>query len=359
MPVIAAVSSGLGEYVYPQAAITEAFGRVILGPARGNDAGALALLNRVHESTGVEHRHLALPLPDYEDLDSFAACNDVFIQTGTRLASAAVVEALTSANLGADEIDLIMSTTVTGLAVPSVDARLVPILGLRPDVKRVPLFGLGCVAGAAGVARVADYLAGHPDDIAVLVSVELCSLTVQRDDASMANVVASGLFGDGVAAVVMVGDRRAADLGLGGPSVVASRSAFYPDTERLMGWDIGGSGFRIVLAPTVADVVRANLGGNVKEFLAEHDYDIADVAHWIAHPGGPKVLRAMQETLNLDETQLEITWHSLRSVGNLSSASVLHVLGDTLRDHPPGSELPAMMLAMGPGFCAELVLLSW
>jgi alkylresorcinol/alkylpyrone synthase len=359
VPVIAAVSSGLGEYTYPQSAITEAFGRVVLGPARGNDPAAMALLKRVHESTGVVQRHLVMPLEQYEQVDGFGATNDIFIESGTRLASGAVVEALDKAGLRPSDVDLIVSTTVTGVAAPSIDARLVATVGLRNDVKRVPMFGLGCVAGAAGVARVADYLRGHPDHIAVLVSVELCSLTVQRDDASLANVVASGLFGDGVAAVVMVGDRHAEELGLVGPVVEASRSVFYPDTERLMGWDIGGSGFRIVLAPTVADVIGANIGGNVKEFLGEHDLDLADVTHWVAHPGGPKVLLAMQEALGLTGSELDVTWKSLTSVGNLSSASVLHVLHDTLLQSRPGSGLPAMMLAMGPGFCAELVLMSW
>ena len=121
-----------------------------------------------------------------------------------------------------------------------------------------------------------------------------------------------------------------------------------------MGWDIGGSGFRIVLAPTVADVVRDNLGGNVKEFLAEEQLDIAEVRHWVAHPGGPKVLTAMQEALGVAPEVFDVTWRSLRSVGNLSSASVLHVLQDTLRDHPRGTGEPAVMMAMGPGFCSEI-----
>lgn len=359
MPVIAAVSSGLGEFTYPQAEITEAFGRVVLGPSRGSNSSDLALLRRVHEATGVTQRHFVLPLEAYEQFEGFGASNDVFLDVGVRLAARAAQDALDQAGVTAADVDLIMSTTVTGVAVPSIDARLVPALGLRDDVKRLPLFGLGCVAGAAGVARVADYLRGHPDQVAVLVSVELCSLTVQRDDASLANVVASGLFGDGVAAVVMVGEQRARALNIVGPAVRASQSVFYPDSERLMGWDIGGSGFRIVLAPTVSDVVRDNLGGNVKEFLAEERLDVADVRHWVAHPGGPKVLSAMQEALAVEPGAFDVTWRSLRSVGNLSSASVLHVLQDTLRDNPPGSGEPGVMLAMGPGFCSELVLLSW
>jgi alkylresorcinol/alkylpyrone synthase len=351
---VAAVGRALGPYTYPQAEITAAFGRIVVP-----DPDRRGLLERLHEAAGVRTRHLALPLEAYEGLDGFTAANDVFIDVGTDLAAAAVTEALDRAGLAAGDVDLVLSTTVTGVAAPSIDARLVARLGLRRDVKRVPVFGLGCVAGAAGLARVHDHLVGHPNDVAVLVAVELCSLTVQRDDDSTPNLVASGLFGDGAAAVVVVGERRASRLGLAGPSVVATRSCFYPDTERVMGWDVGGSGFRIVLAASVADVVRENLGRDVKEFLADQGYEGGEVALWVAHPGGPKVLDAMQDALALRPGALDVTWDSLRAVGNLSSASVLHVLAETMERTPPGTGEPAVLLAMGPGFCAELVLLRW
>ena len=260
---------------------------------------------------------------------------------------------------GAD-VDLILATSVTGVAAPSIDARLVPRLGLRTDVKRLPIFGLGCVAGAAGISRLHDYLRGDPDGVAVLLSVELCSLTIQRDDPSIANLVASGLFGDGAAAVVMVGDRRAAALGLtAGPRVVDTRSRFYPDTERVMGWDIGGSGFRIVLDASVADVVEANLGADLDEFLGVHDLKTEDIARWVTHPGGPKVLEAVARAARLPDEALQPARDCLARVGNLSSASVLHVLADTMAGPPPAAGSSGVLLAMGPGFCAELVLLQW
>jgi alkylresorcinol/alkylpyrone synthase len=193
----------------------------------------------------------------------------------------------------------------------------------------------------------------------VLLSVELCSLTMQRDDDSTANLVASGLFGDGAAAVVMVGARRAERLGLSGPAVVATRSRLYPDTERVMGWDIGGTGFRVVLSASVADVVAENLGRDMKAFLADSGLGVDEVVHWVAHPGGPKVLQAVQSALELRDGALDRTWTSLAEVGNLSSASVLQVLSATMADAAPGTGEPAVLLAMGPGFCAELVLLRW
>jgi alkylresorcinol/alkylpyrone synthase len=359
---IAAARGVLPAHRYPQQQITEQFAELVLTTPERR-----ALLERLHASTGIVTRHLALPLPAYLHLDGFGAANDAFIEAGVALGLQAVREALDAAGLVPSDVDVIVSTTVTGLAVPSLDARLVGPLGLRPDVRRVPLFGLGCVAGAAGVARAHDLLRGDPDGVAVLLSVELCSLTVQRDDESLANMVGSGLFGDGAAAVVLVGDRRAEALAASrgvpvrslGPAVVATRSRFYPDTERVMGWDVGGSGFRIVLAPTVADVVETHLGEDADAFLMQHGLTTGDVRRWVAHPGGPRVLEAMQRALDLPAGALQVTWDSLASVGNLSSSSVLHVLDQTLRRDPAGDGAPALMLALGPGFCAELVLLEW
>jgi 3-oxoacyl-[acyl-carrier-protein] synthase III len=233
---------------------------------------------------------------------------------------------------------------VTGLAVPSLDARIASVIGLRPDVKRMPLVGLGCVAGAAGIARLHDYLVGHPDDVAVLVAVELCSLTVQRDDVSVPNLVASGLFADGAAAVVAAGRDR--DAGL--VEMVATRSRLYPDSERTMGFDVTAGGLRIVLDAQVPRVVERYLGDDVDEFLADQGLTRADVEWWVCHPGGPKVIEALQQTLGLSHEAVRMTWESLARVGNLSSASVLHVFADTLRDRPPRPGSLGMVIAMGP-----------
>lgn len=355
MSRIAAARAVPADHRYEQRAITDAFADLVLP-----DPADRRLLDRLHAATQVRTRHLALPLESYRSMQGFDAANDAFISIGTELAGRAVAAALVDAGIEARDVDLLMTCSVTGVAAPSIDARLVPLLGLRQDVKRIPIFGLGCVAGAAGVARVHDYLRGDPDGIAVLVSLELCSLTVQRDDDSIPNLVASGLFGDGAAAVVMMGQRRARDLGISrSAQVIATRSRFYPDTADVMGWHIGASGFRVVLAPSVADVVEEHLGDDVGGFLEDHDLKIADVARWIAHPGGPKVLNAMQRTLSLPDGALALTWQSLAEIGNLSSASVLHVLALTLQAQSPDAGQHGVMLAMGPGFCAELVLLRW
>lgn len=322
----------------------------------------LGRLEQLHRNVLVGGRHLALPLADYDALDTFGKANDAWIAVAQDVGAAAVDDALVQAGVARSEVTLLATVTVTGVATPSLDARLINRLALPSRTKRLPIFGLGCVAGAAGIARVADYLRAFPDEVAVLLSVELCSLTLQREDLSIPNLIASGLFGDGAAAVVMVGGARAERTDApvaAGPKVVATRSVFYPDSERVMGWDISERGFKIVLSAEVPEVAREHLGRDVDAFLADHALARHDIDSWVCHPGGPKVLTAMQEALGVDDEALALTWRSLREVGNLSSTSVLLVLADTLRERrpPPGSF--GMLIAMGPGFCSELVLLQW
>ncbi|MFE8974676.1 type III polyketide synthase [Streptomyces cyaneofuscatus] len=350
MTRIAAVHGALPPHRHTQREVTDMVADTCLPP--GTDR---RVLDRLHENARVRTRHTVLPLESYRDLNGFGAANDVFIRSAVDLGGQAVRGALRAAGLRPTDVDLLMFTSVTGLAAPSVDARLVARLGLRSDVKRLPVFGLGCVAGAAGVARVHDYLLGRPDDVAVLLSVELCSLTFQRQDVTPANLVATALFGDGAAAMVAFGGRRA----VAGPEIVATRSRMYPETEHVMGWSIGSTGFSVVLDPAVPDVVRQYLADDVREFLDEHGLKPKDIAHWVCHPGGPKVLEAVTEVLDLREGALDVTWRSLADVGNLSSASVLHVLRDTIEHRRPEPGTPGLLLAMGPGFCCELVLLRW
>ncbi|MDT7740838.1 MAG: alkylresorcinol/alkylpyrone synthase [Mycobacterium sp.] len=310
--------------------------------------------DRFAASAGVQKRRIALPLPQYGKLSGFTEANDIFIATAIDLGERALRAALDAAKVKPAEVDIVFSTTVTGLAVPTLEARLAARVGFRQDVKRVPLFGLGCVAGAAGVARMHDYLLAFPDHVSVLLAVELCSLTLQRDDYSIANLVAASLFGDGAAAVVAKGSANAP----AGPRVLATRSRLYPDSEDVMGWDIGSSGFKIKLSTEVATVAEKYLGEDVRNFLSDHGLTPADIATWVCHPGGPKVIEAVENTLDLPADALDHTRNSLRDNANLSSVSILDVLRANMADPPPPGSF-GLMIAMGPGFCSELVLLGW
>jgi alkylresorcinol/alkylpyrone synthase len=346
---IASVAHAFPAHYYRQeellAALEARWGSQFFNPQR---------LERLHRNVMVGGRHLALPIENYADLTTWGRANDAWIRVAEKIGGAAILGALDKAGLQVGDVDTLYTTTVTGVATPSLDARLVNRIGLSTNLKRIPMFGLGCLAGAAGVARAADYVRGYPDQVAVLLSVELCSLTVQAEDLSIPNLIATGLFGDGAAAVVVVGEDRPE----AGPRVIASRSIFYPNTERVMGWDISERGFSIVLSAEVPEMVSEHLVGDVDAFLAEHSLRREDIARWIAHPGGPKVLRAMEESLELPDGALDLTWRSLREVGNLSSTSVLLVLEEVLAEPPPPGSF-GLMTAMGPGFCSELVLLEF
>lgn len=309
---------------------------------------------RFAATSGVAARQLALPLSQYSKLSGFTEANEAYLDIALELAEDALLSALDAAKIKPSEVDIMFSTTVTGLTVPSLEGRLMTRAGLRPDVKRVPLFGLGCVAGAAGLARVHDYLRGYPDHVAALLAVELCSLTVQRDDRSIANLVAASLFGDGAGALIATGAARSPR----GPRVLATRSRTYPDTEDVLGWNIGSYGFQIVLSVEIATVVEKYLGEEVRDFLSDCGLTVADISAWVVHAAGPKVIDAVENALELPGDALTITRNSLRDNGNLSSVSVLDVLRPIMDDPPaPGSF--GLMIAMGPGFSSEIVLLSW
>ncbi len=348
---IVSAASAFPKHYYPQHVLVDAF-RKHWGGKLDNPR----MLEWLHERVGVEGRYLAQPKEKYEALSGFGEANDLWIEAAQELGEKAICCALSRAGLAREDLAAIIFVSVTGIASPSIDARLINRMGLSPNIRRVPIFGLGCVAGAAGIARAADYVRAYPNQAAVLVAVEICSLTIQRDDLSIANLISSGLFGDGAAAVIVAGSELE---GPPGPTIVATRSIFYPDTEDVMGWTISEKGFRIVLSPGVPDMVRDHLAQDVDAFLAENELARGDIGTWIIHTGGPKVLEATQESLALPDGALDVSWECLRKTGNLSSASVLCVLEKFMTERRPSPGTWSVLAAMGPGFCSELVLLRW
>ena len=389
MPSIVATAAGLPAHRHPQAQLTEQV------QALWADAGVnLGRVASLHTNTTIEARYTVEPLARYAEMDGWADFNAAYLRAATDLAERALVALLDQADLAFEDVAHLAVFSTTGVAVPSLDARLMNRLPFAPTLKRTPVYGLGCAGGAAGVARVADYLAGHPTEAAVAVAVETCSLTVHAGDTSVANQIATGLFGDAAAAVLLVGDGhplagrnasagRPAPLatppgasgdgaagspgdvavregGAGpGPRVVASRSVFFPNTERHMGWDVTDAGMRIVLSGDVPRTAREELRPHVEAFLGEHGLGIGDVGRWLCHPGGPRVVDAIEDGLGLAPGRLDDTRSLLRRVGNVSSASVLLLLDEAMRAAAEPAGTWGLMLAMGPGFGAELVLLRW
>src|SRR6202045_1153674 len=255
---IVSAASAFPQHYYSQemllAALQEYWGDQIENPH---------VLRRLHRHVGVDGRFLSLPKEEYLKMKTWGEANHHWIRTAKELGEKAVTGALADAGLNGHKLGAFFFVSVPGISSPSIDPLLINQMGLGPNIRRVPIFGLGCVAGAAAISRAADYVRAYPDQTAVVLSVELCSLTQQRGDVSMANLITAGLFGDCAAAVIVAG----AECGLSGPQILAARSVFYPDTEEMMGWDISEKGFRIVLSREIPDLVRKNLAHDLDDFL--------------------------------------------------------------------------------------------
>jgi alkylresorcinol/alkylpyrone synthase len=347
---IAGVASAFPEYLYDQKTIAEAF-KNHWGPRLAHPE----VLDRLHARVGVNQRHLAFPLEQYPRFKSWGETNRAWLEVAEQLGARAIDGALERAGFTRADVSALYFVSITGIASPSPDARLINRMCLRPDIKRTPIFGLGCVGGAIGLTRAADHVRAYPEQVAALVSVEICSLTLQRDDLSTVNLIASGLFADGAVAAIVAGD----DMPARGPQVVATRSAFYSDSEEIMGWDISEKGFSVVLSPKLPDLIKGHLRENVDSFLADHHLTRRDIGSWLIHPGGPKVLQAVESALGLSCRELAASWDCLARYGNLSSGSVLLVLEEVMTHRRPSAGTPGLILAMGPGFCSEMLLVRW
>jgi len=347
---ITSVASAFPMHYYPQSVLLAELKRLW-----GSKLENPAVMDRLYGRIGVEGRYMALPVEEYAGLDRWGVANQHWIEISQELGEKALGCALQRAKLKPTEIDALFFVSITGVASPSIDARLINRMGLSTNLKRMPIFGLGCVAGAAGIARAADYVRAFPVQVAAVLSVELCSLTFQQGDLTMANMISAGLFGDGAAAVLVVG----AELDLPGPAILATRSVFYPDTEQVMGWDISEKGFQIVLSKEVPEVIEQHLAADVDAFLADQRLTRSDIQSFILHTGGPRVLEATEQALQLPPGALDISWACLRRTGNLSSASVLVVLEEVMLHQRPAPGTYSLLAAMGPGFCSELILLRW
>ncbi|MDO9182417.1 MAG: 3-oxoacyl-[acyl-carrier-protein] synthase III C-terminal domain-containing protein [Bacteriovorax sp.] len=314
-----------------------------------------AFIDQFMDSTTVQKRHFTLPLERYQDLGDMGNRNKIWKDEALRLQKENITKIFAETKIDIADIGLIASATTTGLAVPSLEALIMNHFPFSPDTKRLPLFGLGCLAGVAGINRVNDYLVGHPSSAAILMLTELCSLTFQVEDKRVANIIGTSLFGDGSGAVLLVGKDHPM-VKHASFEILATGSTFYPNTERLMGWDIVKDGFQINLSSDIPSLVKEHVGRNIDDFLSKNKITRERISYYIAHPGGPKVLEALCETMGFNREKLSLSWESLSNYGNTSATSVINVLEQTIRTTNIALNSLGIMMAMGPAFSLELNL---
>ncbi|MGH2460916.1 MAG: type III polyketide synthase [Chloroflexota bacterium] len=314
----------------------------------------LTRVERMVDHTRIQSRHLTLSPEMLLTEQRLEVKNAIYADTATTLSRAVAERALADAGIPARSVDLIVTVSCTGYMIPSLDVHLASQLGMKPGVRRLPVTELGCGGGTAGLALAADYVRAHPGSTALLVSTELCSLTFQPHDTSWQNVIAAMLFGDGAAAAVVT------DLGPGaGPAILDARTHLFPDTLDYMGFVLKDSGFHLIMSPQVPEMVRRSYLPVVEEFLRDNELTQDDLGFYVLHPGGEKILRYLREYVGVPTRWLTPSAQVLREYGNLSSASVLFVLDEVTRRQRPESGAFGLLASLGPGFCAELLLLRW
>jgi alkylresorcinol/alkylpyrone synthase len=315
----------------------------------------LKKLADVFEHAQIKSRYSSVPVEWFQSPKTFLEKNQAYIENCDKLGAAAARECLDKAGVKPGQVDYIIFVSTTGLATPSIDARLINILGLQPHVRRTPVWGLGCAGGAAALSHAYHHLLGHPGERVLIVAAELCGLTFQYDDLSRSNFIATALFGDGAAAVLVAGGGTKSE----GLEVLGTRSTFWPDSLDVMGWNMMNTGMQVVFSQSIPRIVGERSRGDIDSFLAGHGKTLADISHLIVHPGGAKVIEAYETALGLAPGKMDICRDVLRDYGNVSSVSVLYVLDEHLRRFPLGSGGYGLVSALGPGFCSESLLVRF
>ena len=349
MPRIDSLATSLPGYRCEQSDIRDEMARVCRGDR------AMERLLPLFDRTGVDTRYFVRPPSWYAEGQPFETRNAVYQTSALELAEDAARTCLDRSGISPDTIDHIYFVTTTGLMTPSLDAKLVSRLGLRADIRRSPLFGLGCAAGAGALVRAADVLRAYPTHRALVVSVELCSLVFSSVARSATDLVGTALFGDGAAAAVVAGDETSG----GGPVITATRTHLFREAPDLMGWNFTEDGMRLVLSREVPSFVADGVAPVVRQFLDDHGLSMADLGHLILHPGGAKVMATYRSAFSLDDDALSDARETMRRYGNQSSASVLFMLNDLVISDRPRRGDTGFMMALGPGFAAEMLTLDW
>ncbi len=349
MPKICGVTTAVPPYRVPQSEAAQ-FARHHFG---SKDRDFQRML-QVFENAGIQTRYFSRPVEWHVHPHSLAEKNEVYIQSATDLCLDASRRLFERLNLSASDIDYIIYINTTGLATPSIDARLINLLGCRSDIRRTPIWGLGCAGGVAGLSHAYHHLLGHPDQRVLLVAAELCGLTFIPEDFSRSNLVATALFGEGAAAVLLCGD----DVPFSGLPILGTQSRFYPDSLDVMGWHVVSEGLQVVFAQRIPDIVAANAKQDFSDFLQKHDLNLGDIRAFLFHPGGMKVIDAYRQALGFTGKELSLAEDILREYGNMSSVSVLFVLERFMAQQRLAGNGHGLISALGPGFCSESMLIS-
>jgi alkylresorcinol/alkylpyrone synthase len=349
MPKICGVTTAVPPYRVPQSDASR-FAQHHFGD-RMRD---LQRMLTVFENAGIDTRYFSRPVDWHVEPHTIAEKNEVYIQSATDLSVNASRRLLDQLHLTPTDVDYIIYVNTTGLATPSIDARLINRLGCRHDIRRTPIWGLGCAGGVAGLSHAYHHALGHPKDRILLVAAELCGLTFIAEDFSRSNLVATALFGEGAAAVLICGD----ETGLDGIPIRGTQSRFYPDSLDVMGWHVVSEGLQVVFAQRIPDIVAANAKQDFSDFLQKFQLELSDIDAYLFHPGGKKVIEAYRSALGFRDSELSLSEGILRDYGNMSSVSVLFVLERFMQQHKPGKGGHGLISALGPGFCSESMLIS-
>jgi alkylresorcinol/alkylpyrone synthase len=306
----------------------------------------------VFANAGIRRRHACVPLSWFEEPHGWPERNQLYLASAVPLLRDASARALDEAGIPAGEVGAVVTVSTTGIATPSLDARLIECLGLAPTVQRLPIFGLGCAGGVLGFGRAATMAAAMPDKAVLLLVIELCSLTFRLEDTSKSNIVGSALFGDGAAAAVL-------RCGGTGPGIIAHGEYTWPGSLDVMGWEVADNGLKPVFSRDIPTLVAGRLGSAVDDFLQKHGLSLPAIDRFVCHPGGPKVIASCEEAFGLPPDSLQVARAILRDFGNMSAASVLFVLERMLQEAgETGSPWEyALLTAFGPGFSAGFAVL--
>ena len=323
----------------------------------------LERLLKVFANGEIETRNFCVPPEWYRVPHNFEERNELYVELATSYSVEVIKRCLANRSflqkdVSTEEIDAIIFVSSTGISTPSIDARVMNSLPFSDQMVRMPIWGLGCAGGAAGISRAYDYCKAHPNAKVLVVCIELCSLTFQKDDYSKSNLVGASLFADGAACVLVCGDEVELEQGGVLPHILGSGSKWMPDSEDVMGWNVKNSGLHVVFSKSIPVIISKWLGPFIHEFLNRYDVQAEQIGNFVAHPGGKKVLQAYEEALQLTTEHTTISRNILKAHGNMSSPTVLYVLEQfMLKKNEPNTY--GLLVALGPGFSGEAVLLEW